>query len=221
MPTGYQLAYLGFLGAALATGPALSQTATPSAPVAAETPAADPQIVEERAAEARFMKALFGVDAPKARTRACFTRVYDAVHLKAHPHQHVVEIRISAHYDPLEWLQKDSDGPLAKWGYAIHSRLRDGKIKTFQDEGHCSSHPVGEDLKASARFQILCNAACDSGDLFIMEPDGKSAKLTSRDDLVHPEYVEPGSPAKLAAKADDGVFRIYRAKDSLCEFDKP
>ncbi len=221
MSRGYWLAGIAFLYAALATGAAHAETATPSAPVAAATSEVDPQILEERAAETRFMKTLFGVEAPKARSRACFTRVYDAAHLKAHPNQHVVEIRISAHYDPVERKRTDIDAPRSKWGYAIQSLLRDGKLKTFRDEGSCSFNSPGKGFHGGSGFTLLCNPACDSGDLFDMEPDGKSAKLSNKDDLVHPEYTEPGAPDKLAAKADDSVFRLYRAKDSLCDFDKP
>jgi hypothetical protein len=211
---------MALLCAALATGAADAQTATPSAPAAAPTEPDDPAL-QERAVEAGFMKTLFDVEAPKSRSRACFTRLYDAAHLKAHPYQHIVEIRISAHYDPIERKQKDSDFPRAKWGYAIHSRLRGGKLKTFLDEGTCSFAIPGKSNHGSTGFEILCNAACDSGDLFNIEPDGKSAKLSVKEDLVHPEFVEPGAPEKLAAKADDALFRLYRAKDSLCDFDKP
>ena len=214
MHRGNRLAGIAVLCTALTTDAAYAQTAVPNAPVATPTPEADPQVLDERAAEAGFIKTLFGVEAPKERLRACFTRVYDAAHLKAHPYQHVVEIRISAHYDPVERPRKDSDTPRSKWGYAIHSRLRDGKLKTFLDDGSCW-------FRGDAGFKIRCNAACDSGDDFVMRPDGKSARLTSKDDLVHPEYTEPGAPEKLAAKADDSDFRIYRAKDSLCNFDKP
>lgn len=211
MLVGFRLAYLAISFAALATGAARAQTAPATPPAAASD--VDPQILEERAAEARLLKTLFGVEAPKARSRACFTRVYDAAHMKAHPYQHIVEIRISAHYDPVERPRKDSDTPRSKWGYAIHSRLRTGKIKTFLDDGACWSRP-----KSSA---ILCNAACDSGDNLVIAADGKSAKLGVKEDLVHPEWSGPGVPDNLAAKADDWDFRIYRAKDSLCDFDKP
>ena len=104
--------------------------------------------------------------------------------------------------------------PGAKWGYAIRSRLRSGKIKTYLDDGSCSFY-------VNDRIQIRCDAACDFGDDFFVEADGKSAKLTTKDDLVHPEYTEPGAPEKMAAKADDSVFGLYRAKDLLCDFDKP
>ena len=221
MRRGSWSADIAILCAALVTGAAHAETATPSAPVAAATPESDAQVLEEPAAEARFMKTLFGVEAPTARSRACFTRVYDAAHLKAHPKQHVIEIRISAHYDPVERERKDIDAPRSKWGYAILSRLRDGKLKTFKDEGACSFNLPGKGFHGGAGFTLLCNPACDSGDLFDMDPDGKTAKLSNKDDLVHPEYTEPGAPDKLAAKADDGVFRLYRAKDSLCDFDKP
>lgn len=221
MPRGYWLADIAFLCAALAAGAARAETAAPSAPAAASPAETDPQVLEERAAEASFMKTLFGAEIPKARSRACFTRVYDAAHLKAHPNQHVVEIRISAHYDPVERMRKDTDAPRGKWGYAIRSRLRDGKVKTFLDDGSCYFSVPGKSNHGSVGFEILCNAACDSGDLFDMKPDGASAKLRNKDDLVHPEYTEPGAPDKLAAKADDSVFRLYRAKDSLCDFDRP
>ena len=221
MPRGYRLAGIAFLCAALAAGAAHAQTATPSAPVDDATSEAHAQALEERAADARFMKTLFGAEAPKARSRACFTRVYDAAHMKAHPNQHVIEIRISAHYDPVERLRKDSDTPRAKWGYAIHSRLRDGARKRFQDEGSCFFGSRGKDLHGGAGFQLFCDAACDAGDYLIMDADGKSAKLLKKDDLIHPEYTEPGPTPDLAAKADDLEFRVYRAKDSLCDFDKP
>jgi hypothetical protein len=221
MLRGNRLAEIAVFCAALASGAVRAQTATPSPP-AADASQADPQEIERRAAEARLKTTLFGAEEPKARSRACFTRVYDAAHLKAHPYQHVVEIRISAHYDPVERKLADSDAPRAKWGYAIHSRLRDGRIKTFKDEGSCSFFAPGTRLfNDNVSYSLLCNPACDSGDLFVIDPDGKSAKLRQKDDLVHPEFTEPGAPEKLAAKADDSVFRLYRAKDSLCEFDKP
>ena len=204
--------------ALFAAGAAHAQTSTPGAPAGAESTQADPAAVEQRAAESRLMKTLFGAAPPTSRSRACFTRVYDAAHLKAHPYQHVVEIRISAHYDPVERMRADSGTPRQKWGYAIHSRLRSGQVKIFKDEGECFFRGPDDN---SARFLILCNPACDSGDHFLIDADGKSAKLSQKDDLVHPELTEPGSTAAQAAKADDGVFRLYRAKDSLCDFDKP
>jgi len=164
------------------------------------------------------MKTLFGAAPPLSRSRACFTRVYDAAHLKAHPYQHVVEIRISAHYDPVERMRTDSDTPRAKWGYAIHSRLRGGKVKTFKDEGECFFRG---DSDAKASFMILCNPACDSGDHLFVDADGKSAKLSPKDDLIQPDFTGPGATDAQAATTDDGVFRLYRAKDSLCDFDKP
>ena len=220
MPSGIRLVCLAILCALLAIGAASGQTAAPTFPVAA-TPEVDPQILAQRAAETRFLKTLLGAEAPKTRARACFTRVYDAPHLKAHPYQHVVEIRVSAHYDPVERMRKEVDAPRSKWGYAIRSRLRDGKIKTFLDDGSCSFWPRLTDSGDVAGYVIRCNAACDSGDDFNLTLDGKSAKLANKDELVHPEYTEPGAPDKLAAKADDGVFRLYRAKDSLCDFDRP
>lgn len=212
MPSGFRLAFLALLWGALATGVAHAQAAPPALPA---PPEIDPQVLEQRAAEARNLKSLFGVEAPKARSRACFTRVYDAAHLKAHPHQHIVEIRISAHYDPGTRLTKDLDRPRSKWGYAIFSRLRSGKLKTFLDDGACG-------LLAGAGLTIRCNAACDAGDDFFVDADGKSAKLGEHFDLVHPEYIEPGGPPyNRESMADDRVFRLYRADDALCYFDKP
>ena len=213
MPSGFRLASVAILCAPLAAGAACAQTSAPTLPPAAASEI-DPQVRKEQAAESRFLKSLYGVEAPRTRSRACFTRVYDAAHLKAHPNQHVVEIRISAHYDPSPRPRKDSDTPRSKWGYAIFSRLRGGKLKTFLDDGSCG-------FRGGDSPVIRCNAACDSGDDFVIQPDGKSAKLGVKEDLVHPEYSAPDAPAKLAAKADDWEFRIYRAKDSLCDFDRP
>ena len=216
MPRLDRLARLALLFTALAAGAARAETAAPDS--SADT---DPQVREQRENGARLQKTLFGAEAPKVRSRACFTRLYDAAHLKAHPYQHVVEIRISAHYDPVERKRNDIDAPRSKWGYALRGRLRDGKINTYRDDGSCSFAYFGPDYPGGPDFQIRCNGACDSGDDFVIAPDGKTAKLRNKDDLVHPEYTEPGAPEKLAAKADDRVFRLYRASDALCDFDKP
>ena len=58
----------------------------------------------------------------------------------------------------------------------------------------------------------------DAGDDLYVDNDGKKAVLRHKLDLVHPELDGPGGDPK--AKFDDYVFRIYRAVDAECAFDK-
>jgi len=203
---------------------ALAATAVASGHLTAraDEPSAEQREVERvaREGEAQFMKKLFGDEAPKARARACFTRLYDAAHLKAHPHQKVVEIRISVHYSPVVRQATADASASSHWGYAIHTRLRDGKQKTFLDDGSCSGGAVSKEEPRGPSFKVRCNAACDAGDDLYVDNDGKKALLSNKLDLVHPDLDGPGADPKQQAKLDDSVFRIYRASDAECAFDK-
>src|SRR5271167_3842113 len=127
-----------------------------------DEPSAEQREIEraEREGQAQFMKTLFGDEAPRVRARACFTRLYDAAHLKAHPHQKFVEIRISVHYNPVVKPATAEASAGSHWGYAIHTRLRDGKQKTFLDDGSCSAGAVSKDEPRGPSFKVRCNAAC-------------------------------------------------------------
>jgi hypothetical protein len=167
------------------------------------------------------MKTLSGGEAPKARARACFVRRYDAAHMNAHPHQKVVEIRISVHYAAMVKPATAESSPGSHWGYAIHTRLRGGKQKTFLDDGSCSASAVSKDEPRGPSFKVRCNAACDAGDDLYVYNGGKTALLANKEDLIHPELDGPGADPKQQAKLDDSVFRVYRADDAECAFDKP
>ena len=211
-------------GAARVALLALAATAVASGGLAgkADEPSAEQREMERvaREQEAPFMKRLFGDEAPKVRARACFVRVYDATHLKAHPHQKIVEIRISVHYNPVVKPATEDASAGSRWGYAIHTRLRDGKQKTFLDDGSCAAGAVTKEEPRGPSFKVRCNAACDAGDDLNVDNDGKKALLSNKLDLVHPDLDVPGDDPKQQAKLDDSVFRIYRASDAECAFDK-
>jgi hypothetical protein len=199
-------------GATLLSGAALADSAD------------DGMNPEQKQVETKFLTSVYGDPAPKARERVCFTRLYDAAHLKAHPNQKVVEIRISLHYTPKVRPATDSTPAGTHWGYAIHTLLRSGKQKTFLDDGssgNCYAMPSTSDNPRGAAFVVRCNAACDAGDDLTVDLDGKRALLSNKLDLVHPERDGPGADPKEQAKLDDSTFRIYRASDANCAFDKP
>jgi hypothetical protein len=210
---GHRLALLALAGMAAVSGGLAAK---------ADEPSAEQREMErvEREGQAQFMKTLFGDEAPKVRARACFARLYDAAHLKAHPHQKVVEIRISVHYKPVVKAATAEASAGSHWGYAIHTRLRDGKQKTFLDDGSCSAGAVSKDEPRGPSFKVRCNAACDAGDDLYVDNDGKKALLSNKLDLVHPDLDGPGADPRQQAKLDDSVFRIYRASDAECAFDK-
>jgi hypothetical protein len=178
------------------------------------------EALEQHDAEAKFLKSLFADEAPKVRPRACFARVYDAAHLKVHPHQKVVEIHISVHYNQVVKPASENAPEGSHWGYAIHTRLRDGKQKTFLDDGSCAGGAVTEQPRGPS-FKVRCDAACDAGDDLYVDNDGKKALLSNKLDLVHPELDGPGGDPNQQAKLDDSVFRVYRASEAECAFDKP
>ena len=200
------------IGAALFSGSALAESAD------------DGMTPEQKQVEAKFLATAYGDTAPKARERICFMRLYDAAHLKAHPYQKVVEIRISLHYTPKVRPATESTPAGTHWGYAIHTLLRSGKQKMFLDDGssgNCYAMPSTSDNPRGPAFVVRCNAACDAGDDLSVDLDGKKALLSNKLDLVHPELDGPGADPKQQAKLDDSVFRMYRASDADCAFDKP
>jgi hypothetical protein len=211
-----RLAVLSLCGAPLFAGVAFAETSGD-----AMSPEQKEYAREQQEAEAKFLTSLVGDAAPKARVRACFERVYDSAHLKAHPHQKVLEIRISVHYDPVVKPATENAPAGSHWGYAIRTRLRDGKPKTFLDDGSCSGGVVTKDEPRGPSFKVRCNAACDAGDDLYVDNDGKKALLSNKLDLVHPELDGPGADPKQQAKLDDSLFRLYRASDAECAFDKP
>ena len=185
----------------------------------AMTPEQQDEARQKHEAEAKFLRALYGNEAPKAWSHACFVRVYDAAHLKAHPYQKVVEIRISVHYKPVVKAATVDAPAGSNWGYAIHSRLRNGKLKSFLDDGSCGGGPAPAWDPRVDTFKVRCDAACDAGDDLYVDSDGKKALLSHKLDLIHPELDGPGSDPN--AKLDDSLFRVYRASNSECTFDKP
>ena len=189
----------------------------------AETPPPEPASADEeqRALQAKYMKAMFGDEAPKHRVRGCFVRLYDAAHLKAHPYQKVVEMRVSVHYNPVVKPATENSIEGSHWGYSIRTRLRDSKGKTFLDDGSCRGVALSKDDYGGPAFKIRCDAACDAGDDLYVDPGGKKALLRNHFDLVHPELDGPGADPKQQAKLDDSIFRVYLGKDADCAFDKP
>lgn len=141
---------------------------------------------------------------------ACFGRVYDAAHLKAHPKQRVTAFHLFRDFTPdpaMETPQETREALVAQDGdggirVTAYVRFRD-RPGLFFNGLHCSRSNDGG--------KVRCGIECDGGG-FLLKDAGKSLLLenegfvvvggcgASEDEEEHADFVKPG--------ADDKLFRL-------------
>lgn len=127
---------------------------------------------------------------------ACFSRVYDDAHLRAHPAQNVTAMTMLA-YRP-DWPGADASI------LNFEARLRKGR-EPLQFSGECRGADGGG---------LACGIECDGG-TFGIKPSGPGAMLV--DLPASPGLCDGGDNADGAGfGADDRRFRLDRADMSAC-----
>lgn len=141
---------------------------------------------------------------------ACFGRVYDAAHLKAHPRQRVTAFHLFRDFTPdpnKETPQETRDTLVAEDGdgglrVTAFVRFRD-RPGLFFNGLHCGRSTDGS--------RVRCGIECDGGGFFV-KGSGKSLVLenqgfvviggcgASEDEAEQADFVKPG--------ADDKLFRL-------------
>jgi hypothetical protein len=158
--------------------------------------------------EAGTSIAIFGADPGTGRAFACYTRVYDAAHLKAHPKQNVTDmlLLVSSLLDPENGRQYTAD---------IGVKFRSTPARRFQADSCCS---ISDDGKSA----LNCPIDCDGGQIDVRLRDAKSLLVSIPDgaqtwDPDSPD-AEPDEAANNGAHfgADDKLFRLDRSTLSDC-----
>lgn len=136
----------------------------------------------------------------------CFTRSYDAAHLKAHPAQRVtgLTLRLSYHrHDP------DANFPAGQRNYyfAAAASLRGG-TRRLVSSGECGADARG----------IRCTVECDGGGFALKREDAGSLllDLTTYGRLRLSRSCDEEDSTELSAGADDRLFRLRPAAASVC-----
>jgi len=179
--------------------------------------AAGPALAQQTADEIAFATGLFGDAAQGQVHRACYVRVYDAAHLKAHPIQKVTDIRIILSARPLTAAEKKgsdeapAEESLWRWRYAVHAILRNGSVRERATTTPCTP---GVDEKGT--LHMRCNAACDTGDEVRLKDGGRAITFgIAQEDLADKKYDPHDDKAK---PVDDNYFRLERAPMAQCAF---
>ena len=130
---------------------------------------------------------------------ACFSRVYDAAHLKAHPRQYVAKIRLLAALGG----EKVEDYYLS---LELDATFRNRKTPLMM-EGSCGLAGGGP---------THCGIACDGGEIEAALKDTGSILLTLPPNPTMWPHNSAGKDVDNALGADDRVFRLGRAPLSAC-----
>jgi len=149
---------------------------------------------------------------------ACFGRVYDAQHLKAHPKQRVTNFHIFRDFtpDPNSEMEQETREELIK-NDGEHGYVNVTALVRFRDRKGVFSN--GLSCRSGDDGKVFCGIDCDGGS-FNLRPAGQSLIAdnngfvvvggcgASEEDQDHPEFVSPG--------ADDKTFRLDRQPLAQC-----
>lgn len=137
----------------------------------------------------------------------CFSRVYDAAHLAAHPAQ-VVEAM---------WLNLVNDPAIAP-----EPTFRIGAL--LANQGHVAAEGFGGRIFSETGYcqdAATCLVTCDGGGFAVTRVDGdmieittSHVRVTNEDECGGGEDIEATSLAEVVGQPV--VYRLYRADDVVC-----
>jgi len=146
---------------------------------------------------------------PVPGTRICFSRRYDADHLKAHPKQKVTELELRLAYyrhPPAEDLPKGQNN----YYFALFAKLRgsSGKLQSF---GECTANGDA----------ISCMVECDGGGIEVKRRPDKKVLIYFASDIGRIRMAgcdgdEEGNSVDLTPGADDREFLLSKTPDAEC-----
>jgi len=145
-------------------------------------------------------------------TRACFTRSYDAAHLRAHPKQ-----RVSALTFLLRVVRYDAKGDLfltpqmgpddrTEYQFAMEVKRR-GQGKALRTGGYCYGDDVATCVVECDGGGATLKPAAEGGALTVQLMD-YGIRMTGDCDDEEGTWLRPGS--------DDKVFRVDKAAPAAC-----
>ena len=165
---------------------------------------------DETANADAFAKRLFGRDvAAKGKTYACFTRRYDATHLRQHPQQKTTAMKL------LVSAEMASDDKLTNYSFTLGVTFRDRKGH-FDTMGSCG-HPNAEQ-EGGDKLVLGCGVDCDGGGLQIEMANGDKAVIVRIDRVAIWNNDRPDDERdSFEAGVDDKAFRLDRVAMDECK----
>lgn len=146
---------------------------------------------------------------PNDGARICFSRVYDADHLKKHPKQQVTEMEFRLTYythEPDEFFPKGQ----RNYYFALLAKLRgQGPDEPLIAEGECAPHGNS----------ISCGVECDGGGVVLTRRDGGKVlvDLTALGRLRMTSGCDAEEGVvELVPGEDDKSFLLSKAAESSC-----
>lgn len=166
----------------------MQKTAIVAAILAASTGLAMPALAQSPFA------ATFGA----AGNSGCYTRAYDAAHLKAHPRQRVTSIAIA--YRPV--MQSKQRSTAAKFEVAVGLRVK-GDRELYARVGYCQPSSGG----------FTCSLESDGGHITLTLDGSRGLRLTTTSIRIegNKRFIEVGGAA-----SDDSNFAMTQAPSSAC-----
>jgi hypothetical protein len=184
------------------------------------------------AAAAQAASPLDDLIAPKPGNRACFTRVYDADHLRKNPKQAVTSMAVWFAYDK---EQGSPPGLVLGLGLAIH---RKGDPQPLFAQGGCAwdekvnldtsdrrmfgefKKDAGGGCMMSARPDVFVTLSAEEGGYLIVDRgwDGNTLMVYLQDYLTMVKQADRAAPIAIDFGAADGVFLLRRAPAKECDF---
>lgn len=147
---------------------------------------------------------------PTDGARACYSRVYDAAHLKAHPHQQITEMSFRLAYyihDPDETYPKGQ----RNYYFELAAKRR-GDSRRLTAGGECAPTETGS---------IFCGVECDGGGVGLAA-SGKHKVLVDLEAAGRLRMTlscggdEEGEGVVLEPGRDDKTFLLGRVADADC-----
>ena len=155
------------------------------------------------------ISALVPILAPQPGNKACYSRAYDAAHMKAHPQQRITAMKFLlsvAAYDP---KPTDAVKPEDLYYYTFAmSVARRGDKQSLRTSGDCS----GGD-------NILCVVDCDGGSVALDKmPPANSliVRLNNENGITMFHDCDEGKGVVVKAGTDDKVFRLDKVGGDAC-----
>jgi len=184
------------------------------------------------AAAARAASPLDDLIAPKAGNRACFTRVYDADHLRKNPKQAVMSIAVWFAYDK---ARADPPGIILGLGIAIRRKgdpdppfaqggcAWDEQVNLDTSERRMISEfkkDAGGGCMMSARPDVFDELSAEEGGYLIVDrgKDGNTLMVYLQDYLTMVKQADRAKQLVIDFGAADRVFLLRRAPAKECDF---
>jgi hypothetical protein len=157
--------------------------------------------------------ALTPILAPQPGNKACYSRAYDAAHLKAHPRQRITAMRFLLSVGAYDPKPQNATNPEDLYYYKFSmSVMRRGDKRLLHTSGDCFSAE-----------NIQCVVDCDGGSVALdkMPPANSLIVRLNNDSGITMYHDCDGDENKGAvvvkAGADDKVFRLDKISADACK----